>query len=306
MSDIAPPPAASPADSQAEIRRAAIAGLSGYLMWGLAPLFFRLLDFASPLEIVLHRVVWAVPLLFALLWVSRKLPAARAVLADRRTLVTLLLSAALISINWWTFVWSVHNGALLQASLGYYVNPLMSVAVGVVLLKEPLGPRRIIAIALAAAGVANMVITVGELPWVTIVLALSFTAYGYIRKTAAVDGRVGLFWETAFIFPIALIGMIWLGVSGAGHFTDSPVRAVLLILAGVITVTPLMLYIIGTRGLRLSTMGVLQFIAPSLQFAIGVAFGEAFTVQHAVTFGLIWTGVAVFVWSQLSRVPERA
>ena len=212
-----------------------------------------------------------------------------------------MATAFLISINWLVFVYAVNTDRILHASLGYYINPLMSVAVGVVVLREPLGPWRIAAIALATLGVLNLIISVGEVPWISLVLAFSFTGYGYLRKVAAVDGRIGLFWETAFVLPFALITLVWLQIHGEGHFLQSPAEAGLLILAGVITIVPLLLYIIGARGLRLSTMGLLQFTAPTLQFTIGLLRGEPFTTAYMVTFGLIWAGVACFAWSQLRR-----
>jgi chloramphenicol-sensitive protein RarD len=287
--------------SETEMRRALLAGLSGYLIWGISPLYFQLVSFAGAIEIVGHRVVWSLPLLFGALWFAGKRRQAFAALEDKRVLFTLLATAFLISINWIVFVYAVNTDRILHASLGYYINPLMSVAVGVVVLREPLGPWRIAAIVLAALGVLNLVISVGELPWISLALAFSFTGYGYLRKVAAVDGRIGLFWETAFVLPFALIALIWLQMHGEGHFLESPVEAGLLILAGVITIVPLLLYIIGARGLRLSTMGLLQFTAPTLQFSIGLLRGEPFTTAYMVTFGLIWAGVACFAWSQLRR-----
>ena len=289
-----------------DMQRALIAGLSAYLIWGVAPLFFQTLSFASPVEIVLHRVVWAVPLLLGALAVAGKVKQAFREIARPRTLVTLLVTAALISINWWGFIFAVNSGHVLQASLGYYINPLLSVAVGVFVLREPLGPFRIAAIALAAMGVANQVLTVGEVPWISLLLACSFTAYGYLRKVAAVDGRVGLFWETCFILPFAVVGLTVLQLQGGGHFHESAGHALLLMSAGIVTVVPLLLYAIGVRGLRLSTMGLMQFIAPTLQFTVGVAGGEAFTPGHMITFGFIWAGVAVFIYSQLRRDKARA
>jgi chloramphenicol-sensitive protein RarD len=294
-----------PSTETTDIRRALAAGLSGYLIWGVSPLFFQAIAFANPLEIVLHRIVWAVPLLLGALMVSGKVRQAFAALKDRRTLLTLLATAALISVNWWVFIDAVNTGHVLQASLGYYINPLMSVAVGVFVLREPLGPFRIAAIVLAALGVANQTIAVGEVPWISLILACSFTAYGYLRKVAAVDGRVGLFWETVFLLPFAVVGLTILQVQGLGHFHESPAQALLLMAAGVVTVVPLLLYAIGVRGLRLSTMGLLQFIAPSLQFAIGVFGGEPFTASHLVTFAFIWAGVGMFVYSQLRREKKR-
>ncbi|MEE2565581.1 EamA family transporter RarD [Hyphobacterium marinum] len=284
-----------------DIRRALLAGLTGYLIWGVSPLYFQLVGFASALEIVAHRVVWSLPMLFAVLLIAGKLRPAFRAIADPKVLLTMLATAALISVNWLIFVQAVNGGQVLQASLGYYINPLMSVAVGVVILREPLGPWRIAAIVLASLGVLNQIIAVGEVPWISLSLAVTFTAYGYLRKIASVDGRVGLFWETAFILPFALAALVWMGLEGQSQFLDSPAKAALLIVAGLVTIVPLLLYIIGARGLRLSTMGLLQFTAPSLQFAIGVMSGEPFTPAHMVTFGLIWAGVATFTWSQLRR-----
>jgi len=285
-------------------RTALIAGLSAYLMWGVIPLFFQLLDFASAAEVVMHRVIWAVPALLVVLLASKKMREAVQALRNGRVLLTLIATALIISVNWWGFTWAVTNGQVLQASLGYYINPLMSVAVGVVILREPLGPWRIAAIVLALLGVLNLIIAGGTVPWISLMLATSFTAYGYLRKTVAVDGRIGLFWEAAFMSPFMLAGLYWLHATGDGHFFDSWSKAALLMSAGVITAVPLLFYVIGARGLRLSTMGIMQFTAPTLQFIIGVAGGEAFTSAHMITFGLIWAGVATFTYSQLRRQRE--
>ena len=289
------------AKPMSEMQRALAAGVSAYLIWGLSPLYFLLLDFANPFEIVMHRIVWAIPVLALVLLASAKLKEAMGVLKDQRTFLTLLLTAALISVNWWLFIYAVNTGHVLQASLGYYINPLMSVAIGVLVLREPLGPYRIAAISLAAIGVANQIITVGVVPWISLALALSFAAYGYLRKTASVDGRVGLFWETSFNLPVALVGLLVLNLMGLGQFQQSPYNALILMTAGAFTVAPLLLYTIGVRGLHLSTMGLLQFIAPSLQFAIGITRGEAFTLSHLITFAFIWAGVAMFAWSTVRR-----
>jgi len=287
--------------SESEKRRALFAGLSAYLIWGVSPLYFQFVGFASAVEIVAHRVVWSLPMLFAVLWFAGKVGPAFSALANKRVLWTLLATSILISINWVLFIYAVNNDRVLEASLGYYINPLMSVAVGVVVLREPLGPWRIAAIVLAALGVLNLIVAAGHIPWISLTLAVSFTGYGYLRKIAAVDGRVGLFWETAFILPFAIGALIWIERQGEGHFLTSPLNAALLIVAGLVTIVPLLLYIIGARGLRLSTMGLLQFTAPSLQFLIAILGGEPFTTAHMVTFALIWAGVGAFAWSQLRR-----
>ncbi len=288
------------ADDPSDFNRTALAsGLSAYLIWGFAPLYFQALDFASPAEIVMHRVLWAMPVLFLVLAFAGKLGEAVNALRDRRVVLTLILTSIVISINWWGFTFAVTHGQVLQASLGYYINPLMSVAVGVIVLREPLGRWRIAAIVLATLGVLNLIIAAGQVPWIALMLATSFTAYGYLRKTVAVDGRIGLFWEVVFIAPLMLVGLIWLNTQSALQFFSDPISALLLVSAGIVTSIPLLLYVIGARGLRLSTMGIMQFTAPSLQFCIGIWGGEPFTTAHMITFGLIWAGVATFTYSQV-------
>ena len=221
--------------------------------------------------------------------------AVQAVLADIRTLALLGLSAALIAANWWLFIFAVNNGQVLEVSLGYFINPLMHVAVGVFIARERFGPLRAAAVALAALGVINQIVIVGAVPVIALILAVSFTGYGYLRKTIAVDGRIGLFWETVIISVPSLIALAVFEARGGGHFTGGLDQALLLILTGPMTVAPLLLFIIGARGLHFATIGILQFIAPSIQFAIGLATGEAFSPLHLVTFLFIWAGLAVFV-----------
>ena len=275
--------------------RAGAAAVSGYVVWGLSPLFYQLLAFADPVEIVLQRAIWSAPVLLAILISARRWPATIAVLADRRTVAILLLTSALISANWWIFIYAVNAGQVLSVSLGYFINPLMNVALGVLILGERFGRWRALAVALAGLGVINQIVTVGEIPVLALCLAGTFCAYGYVRKTLAVDGRIGLFWETVIIGAPSLIALGFLEASGGGHFFDGPGAALLLMLTGPMTVAPLLLFILGARGLSLALIGALQFIAPSLQFAIGVIGGEPFTPAHALTFALIWSGLAVFV-----------
>jgi chloramphenicol-sensitive protein RarD len=275
--------------------RAAAALLSGYVIWGLSPLFYKLLAFASPAEIVLHRAIWSVPLLAILLVSARRWSAAVSVLADTRMLALLAVTAVLIGANWWTFIFAVNSGQVLEISLGYYINPLMNVALGVFIASERFGRLRAVAVGLAALGVVNQIVTVGELPIIALFLAVSFTGYGYLRKTMAVDGRIGLFWETAIIAlpSLAILGFVEFG--GGGHFREGWSQAALLVLSGAMTVGPLLLFLTGARGLSFAVIGAAQFIAPTLQFCVGLVYGEVFTPAHAITFALIWAGLAVFV-----------
>ena len=275
--------------------RAGVTALSGYLIWGLSPLFYKLLGFAGASEIVLHRAVWSVPALALLLYLGRRMGPALRLLADRRAMAILLVTALLIGANWWTFIFAVNTGRVLEVSLGYFINPLMNVAVGVFVARERFGPLRGLAVGLAAIGVANQILVVGSLPLIALFLAASFTAYGYLRKTIATDGRVGLFWETVIIAIPSIVALSFLETSSAGHFLDGPWQALGLIMTGPMTVAPLLLFVIGARGLHFATLGVLQFIAPSLQFAIGLATGEPFSPLYLITFVLIWAGLAVFV-----------
>lgn len=276
--------------------RAAAALLSGYVIWGLSPLFYKLLAFASPAEIVLHRAIWSAPLLAILLVSARRWSAAVSVLGDKRMLALLAVTSLLIGANWWTFIFAVNSGQVLEISLGYYINPLMNVAVGVFVASERFGRLRAVAVALAALGVVNQIVTVGELPVIALFLAVTFTGYGYFRKTMAVDGRIGLFWETAIIAlpSLVILGFVEFG-GGGGHFREGWSQAALLVFSGVMTVGPLLLFLTGARGLSFAVIGAAQFIAPTLQFCVGLFYGEVFTPAHAITFALIWAGLAVFV-----------
>ena len=278
-----------------DTRRAAASAVGGYLIWGLSPLFYKLLDFTSAGEILLHRAVWSMPVLLALVLAARRWNAALTVLADRRSIAILILTSALIGTNWWLFVYAVNTDRVLEISLGYFINPLMNVAVGVLILGERFGRLRAMAIGLAALGVMNQIITVGSLPVIALVLAATFCAYGYLRKIITIDGRIGLFWETAIIAAPCLIMIGVIETGPGGSFTQSWTSMALLLATGPMTVAPLLLFILGARGLPLAVIGTLQFIAPTLQFAIGVATGEPFSWAHGLTFTLIWGGLAVFV-----------
>ncbi|MGY6661132.1 MAG: EamA family transporter RarD [Glycocaulis sp.] len=295
-------PVAPPPDSgRLEAGRAGVAALSAYVIWGLSAAFYKFLAFASATEIVLHRAIWSVPLLALLVWMAGRAPSAWRLILDRRAMTTLLLSAILIASNWWVFVWAINADRVLDISLGYFINPLMNVAVGVFIAGERFGRLRMIAVGLAVIGVINQIVAVGEIPWIGLFLAASFTAYGYIRKTIATDGRVGLFWETLIISLPSLVALFFLEASGSGgSFLGSPSQALLLILTGPMTVAPLLLFIIGARGLHFATIGLLQFVAPTLQFAVGIIWGEIFTLAHAITFAFIWAGLAVFAYDLLS------
>ena len=299
-------PHSSDSNDRLDPARAGVAALAGYFVWGLSPLFYKALAFASATEIVLHRAIWSAPVLLALLWVAKRTGPALAVLADRKTLGVLLFTSVLIGANWWLFIYAVNTDRVLEVSLGYFINPLMNVAVGVFIAHERFGYLRAVAVSLAALGVVNQIITVGEAPWLALFLAGSFTVYGYVRKTIEIDARIGLFWETVMIaLPSIVMLSLWEVQTGAGHFTDGLFEAVMLIATGPMTVAPLLLFLLGARGLPFATIGILQFLAPTLQFGVGLLYGEPFTLAHLVTFLLIWSGLAVFVFELLHFDRQR-
>jgi chloramphenicol-sensitive protein RarD len=267
---------------------------AAYLFWGTFPLYFRALAGVPAPEILAQRIAWSAVFMLIFVTARRHWPAVRAQLSPGIAL-RLALSATLISSNWLIYIWAVNAEHVLDASLGYFVNPLVSVLLGVMFLREPLSRRQIIAIALAAAGVVSLVVRAGHFPWVALSLAGTFGLYGLIRKRVPVDATVGLLTEVAVLAPIAVGFILWLGATGRGHFGVSPGRTALLVASGVVTAVPLMWFAVGVRRLRLATIGLLQYLNPTIQFAVAVAvFGEPFTPAHRFAFGCIWLGLAVY------------
>ncbi len=275
-------------------------------MWGFLPIYFHVTAQVPALQVLAHRVVWAVPFGALIIWGRRQWPQIRAAIKRPATLLGLLLSACLIAVNWLIYIWAVQNNDIFQASLGYYINPLMYVLVGVGFFAERLRRAQLVAVLLAGFGVLVLTTYGGRFPWIALTLAASFTAYGVIRKQIVIGAMPGLFIETLWLFPILAGYLIWLGADPTNAFTfDQPGLAGLLVLAGPLTVLPLLFFAVGARKLRLSTLGFLQFIGPTLQFAVGVAYGETLSIGHLICFGLIWIAVALFsidAWRQ-STVP---
>ena len=272
-----------------------LAALIAYVMWGVFPIYFVLVASVSPTEVLTHRILWAVPFGALIIHFRRQWPEVRQALASAQTMIWLALAAIFISANWLIYVWATQNEQVLQASLGYYINPLMYVFVGVLFLKERLRRAQVVALGLAAIGVAYLSVSGGQFPVVAISLALLFTFYGVIRKQVAVGAMPGLFVETALLFPFAVAWLLWMMHAGQATFpTAGWSMSALLVLAGPLTVLPLLFFAVGARLLPLSTVGFMQYIAPSLQFIVGVALGEELTVPHLVCFGFIWTAIAVF------------
>lgn len=289
-----------------DTRRGILHGALAYGMWGIVPAFWKLFAGISPVELLGHRVVWGLATLIVLVVASGRLAATRAALADRRVLLAMAGSSLLLSINWGTFVYSVSANRLLEASLGYFINPLVSVALGVAVLGEALRRPQKIAIALAAVGVIALTIHHGQPPYLALVLAGSFGFYGLVRKTAKVESLAGTTLETALVTPLAILVLGGLALRGEGALGHSSLGIhLLLVSTGVVTAVPLLLFTSAARRLPLSTVGFLQYLAPTGQFLLAVlVYDEPFSATTLGAFAVIWAALAVFsfdAWRQSQR-----
>lgn len=294
----------------APARAAFLSAVGCYVIWGFMPLLFMgqaALGFSAP-EILSHRALWSVLFAGALVLFAGQSPQVRAALRQPRTLAWLVLATVLIAINWGLYVWATTHGATLEASLGYYINPLLNMVVGLWLFREKIDRWGWVAIGLAAVGVLFQALALGRPPWISLALAFSFGAYGIIKKRVPVDAQAGLFIECLLLLPFGLTFVIWLQMQGLGHGFATLEGFGWALLNGPATVLPLALFAWAARRMPLSTMGFIQFLAPTLQFGIGVATGEAFTPLRAVSFAFIWLGAGVFAAAAMmrSRAAKRA
>jgi len=273
-----------------------LCGAGAFVLWGIFPIYFKMVAEVPATEVLAHRIVWSMVFVGGLITIRRRWSAVGAALANRRLLATLVLSASVVSLNWVVFIWAVGEGRILGASLGYYINPLVSVVLGVVALGERLRPIQWTAVGLAVIAVGWQIVGYGTVPWVALTLAVSFGFYGLIRKVAKVDAFTGMFVETLVLSPLAVGYIVFLTVVGGGVFGRLGLQMdALLVLAGVITPLPLMLFVAGAQRIRLSTIGLLQYIAPTGQFLLAVfLYDEPFTRDNLVTFALIWLALALY------------
>jgi chloramphenicol-sensitive protein RarD len=289
-------------------RRGVAATVGAFVVWGLFPLYWRLLQHVPSLQIIAHRVVWSAVLVVGWLCLRERGAWLRRIAVQPRARVTLALTSVLISCNWGLYIWSVNNGHVVEASLGYFINPLVNVLLGVVVLRERLTRPQWIAVAVAAAGVAWLTWQAGRAPWIALGLALSFGAYGLLRKLVQVDAVSGLGMESVYLFAPALALVAWGEAGHGGAFVHgwSLGTDVLLVLAGAVTAVPLLGFAYGVRRIPLSLVGLLQYIAPTLQLLLGVVvFGEPFGPERALGFVLIWAALAIFVGDSLWRGRRR-
>ena len=302
------------ADSQRVARKALLAGLGAYSFWGLVPLYFKLVAAAGADEIIAHRVVWSVGFLALVLLLRKRSRVVAHIAISRKVALALMLSGALVAANWLVFVYAVNSDRVLSTSLGYFINPLVSVLLGTVVLRERMFGAQVLAVLLAAAGTIYLTVQVGQPPWLALALAFSFGLYGLVRKMTDVGPMVGLFWETLMMMPVAVLWLVWTARQGTMVFGElGPAQDLLLVGTGLVTVIPLVLFATAARGLPLITVGLMQYLAPSISFCLAVfLFREPFTFDHAVAFGCIWSALALYTaatWQrnrQQRRIMARA
>ncbi|MDF1717055.1 MAG: EamA family transporter RarD [Antarcticimicrobium sp.] len=280
--------------------------VSAYVMWGVLPLYLKAVSHIPALEVVAHRVIWSVPVAAGLLIVLRRTNDLRAALRSPRTLAMACLTAALITVNWFVYVWAVSTGHALDAALGYYINPLFSVFLGAVLLRERLDRAQVTAIGLAFAAVVVLTVEAGGLPWAALGLTLSWGFYAFLKKWLPVGPNQGFLLEVLILLIPALGYAGYLGATGAGHFAASAGDTALLLGCGVITAVPLITYANGAKLLRLSTIGILQYIAPTMIFLVAVfVFEEPMGHARMIAFPMIWAALVLYSAAILRQARRR-
>jgi chloramphenicol-sensitive protein RarD len=270
--------------------------IGAYFLWGLSPLYWKLIQSVPALEIVTHRTLWAFVFVLFVVWVKKEWPAFAPIRNNKRLLLTFLWSSVLLAINWLVYIWAVNTGFIVDASLGYFINPLVNVVLGVLFLRERLRLWQWVPVGIATLGVLYLTVSYGALPWIGLILAFSFGFYGLLKKTAPLSSNSGFTLEMGFLFIPALAYLFFLESMGTSAFLHGPaLETFLLALTGVATGLPLLLFGAAARLVPLSTLGFIQYIAPTLQFLIGVwVYGEDFSLDRMIGFGLIWIALAIF------------
>ncbi|MBI3739184.1 MAG: EamA family transporter RarD [Chloroflexi bacterium] len=291
------------------MKKGILYAIGAYLMWGLFPLYWKQLESISALQLIGHRITWSFILLMLVIFVSRQWRDFRAAL-NSKTIRIYLIAAVLISVNWFTYVWAVNSGFVVETSLGYYINPLFSVLLGVIVFRERLRPIQWIPIGLAAVGVIYLTFHYGSLPWIALTLAFTFGLYGLVKKTAPLSSLYGLTLETGLLFLVALAYLIYSEWVGQGAFLHSGPKADLMMVgAGLVTTVPLLLFASAARRVPLTTIGILQYINPTMQFLLGVlVYKEPFTHERLIGFSIVWAGLILFwlegLYARRAIAPE--
>jgi chloramphenicol-sensitive protein RarD len=281
-----------------EARKGVFFGLFAYTMWGCFPLYFALFEGVPAWEIVAHRVVWSCVLLAVIVTSMKRWQPVRAALAQPKKLGFVLGCAVLIAVNWGVYIYAVEARQVLQASLGYFLTPLVNVGLGMLVLKESISRLQVVAVALATIAILYQLFLLGVVPWITLALAFSFGTYGLLRKQVALDGLSGLFVETLLLLPVAVLALSILNYAGASHFSEDTRTMLLLLSSGAVTAIPLLAFAGAARRLRLSTVGFLMYINPTIQFLIALlVFSEPLSTEKLTSFIMIWTALGIYSWS---------
>ncbi|MDR9439547.1 MAG: EamA family transporter RarD [Halomonas sp.] len=295
----------TPAAPHHETGKGVAFGLAAYVTWGCFPLFFALFQGVPAFEILLHRVIWSCLFLVGLVTLLGRWAPIRLAIAEPRRLGRVLGCALLIALNWGLYIYSVETRHVLQASLGYFMTPLVNVGLGMLVLRERMARLQGVAVGLAGLAIAIQVVMLGELPWISLALAFSFGTYGLLRKQVPLDGLSGLFVETLLLLPLALMALGWLAQADLSHFLDDGRTTTLLVASGVITALPLLAFAGAARRLRLATLGFLMYLNPTIQFVIALlVFQEPLAPVQLATFVLIWAGLALYSWSAWQSRPR--
>ena len=276
--------------------------LAAFVAWGLLPVYWKALQSIPAREILAHRIFWSFVFVSFLLWMQRRWAEFKWTFRSRRNRWVCILTAAIIGSNWFIYIWAINHDHIVDTSLGYFINPLITVLLGVIFLREKLNPWQVTACVLASIGVVYLTLQYGRIPWIALSLALTFGFYGLLRKTARIESLIGIMAETGLLSFLALAYLLLLAVKSDGSAGTAPAAIHLLLIgAGLGTATPLLWYNIGVRRIKLSTAGFLQYLAPSMQLLLGVfVYGESFTRTHLISFGLIWIALLIF---SLSNTP---
>ncbi|MGO4381105.1 EamA family transporter RarD [Pseudoduganella sp. RAF53_2] len=269
-----------------------------FLCWGLFPLYFHAIGEVPPIEILAHRMLWSLLFLVIVLTARSQWRWLPDVVRKPKVVASFIASAVLLSANWFMYIWAVNNGHVIDASLGYFINPLVNVLLGQIVLKEKLRRGQWLAVAIAASGVAWLTIQAGQLPWIALILGITFGGYGLLRKTAALAALEGLSFETMILFPVALVYVVWLTLHSQNAFLNTPSNTTrwLLVAAGPITAIPLILFAAGARRISMAVLGMLQYLSPSMQMLLGLwVFHEAFSPERMAGFIVVWSALIVYM-----------
>lgn len=281
-----------------ETTKGVLYGLAAYTMWGCFPLYFALFEGVPAWEVLIHRVIWSCLFLAIVITLMQRWQPVRSALARPRRLGFVLGCAVFIALNWGVYIYAVETRHVLQASLGYFLTPLVNVAMGMLILRETITRLQAIAVVLAAVAILYQLFLLGIVPWITLILAFSFGTYGLLRKKVELDGLSGLFVETFLLLPVAMLTWAWLGSEGVSHFSDSTGMMLLLLSSGIVTAIPLLAFAGAARRLRLATVGFLMYINPTIQFLIALfVFEEPLSGEKLASFVMIWVALAIYSWS---------